>query len=134
MSATRQVLLGLVVILMPASQLPAGSKPDPREKVDTAVPEGIRLLDAKEYSSFLQKFVPPDDLKKLTMKAPLDEFAKEFGQTHAPRLLKVLQAIRGTNPTLVADGMLATFPLKEPIEGKKSITFIKVGKFWYIQN
>jgi len=119
---------------MPISQLAAGSKADPREKVDTAVPEGIRLLEAKEYSTFLQKFVPPDDLKKLTTKVPLDDFAKEFGQTHAPRLLKVLQAIRGTNPTMAVDGMLATYSFKEAVEGKKSISFTKIGKLWYLQN
>ena len=44
------------------------TKPDPREKPETAVTEGIRLLEKEEYVDFLKQFVPPDDLKELTKK------------------------------------------------------------------
>ncbi len=64
--------------------------PARREQLATAIPEGIRLLEATEFESFLKCFVPPADLKRITEETSLAEFAKTFGQRKAPRLLEVL--------------------------------------------
>jgi hypothetical protein len=112
----------------------ADSDVDPREKLETAVPEGIRLLEAKDYSTFLKNFVPPDDLKKYTENSSFDEFAKQFGETKAPRLLQVMKAIKEVKPTVDPSGMKATYELQEPIAGKKTITWLKIDKHWYIKN
>jgi hypothetical protein len=129
--ATTAVFLWLLAVISPA---PDDSKVDPREKLDTAVPEAIRLLEAKDYPTFLKNFLPPDDLKKITEKVPLDEFSKQFGENKAPRLLLVLRSIRDAKPTLDPSGNKATYELKEPIDRKKTIGWVKVDKHWYIQN
>lgn len=124
-----------ILIWLPALVgLAADSQADRREKLETAVPEGIRLLEAKDYVAFLKNFASPEDLKKFTEKTPLDEFAKEFGLEKAPRLLEVLKSIRDVKPTLELDGTKATYALKEPIGGKKVIIWVKIGKYWYIHN
>lgn len=107
---------------------------DPREKLETAIPEAIKLLEKEEFETFLEKFVPPDDLKKITAKTPLSEMAKGFGERKALRLLKILKAANGNKPTIDADGKTAVYELKEPVEGKMDISFIKVGKLWYLKN
>ena len=110
------------------------AKPDPRETLETAVPEGIRLLRAKEYKTFVESFVAPDDLKKITEKTPLEELLKEFIEQKAPKLLESLEEIKGTKPSLDSAGTKATFAFKKEIDGKNGIIFVKVGEFWYIMN
>jgi hypothetical protein len=112
----------------------AQGKADPREELETAIPEAIRLLEAKEYETFLKTFIPPDDFKSVTKQVSLEEFAKRFGKDKAADLLRVLKAIKGTKPTLDPDGTKA--PFKHGIKGapKDSITFVKMDGLWYLQN
>lgn len=107
---------------------------DPREKVETAVAEGVRLLEAKDYPTFLKNFVKPDDFKRLTEKMSLEEFATGFGEGKAEPILKVLKSLQDTKPELDATGTKATYAIKEALAGKREITFTKVDKYWYIEN
>jgi hypothetical protein len=127
-------LVALFSFTSVAPSLDADPKDDPREELESAIPEAIRLLEAKEYVTFLKNFVAPVHLKKLAEKGSLEEFAKEFGRTKSGRLLKVLKSIKDAKPELGDEGKKATFKLKEEVEGKKTIVFVKVDKFWYIQN
>jgi len=123
------------LVIAPLVTAQTKAKADPREKLDTAIPEAIRLLEAKEYETFLEKFVPPDLFKKITKETTLKEFATRFGKDKAADLLRVLKSIKDQKPTLDSKGTKATFKLKnEDKKGKDSISFVKVGKFWYIQN
>jgi hypothetical protein len=106
---------------------------DPRERLDSAISEAIRLLEAKEYVVFLERCVAPNDFERITKLGPLQEFAQRFGENKAPRLLRTLKVITGTTPTLDADGTKAVYQLR-PIEGDSTITFFKVDKYWYIAN
>ncbi len=112
----------------------AGVKDEAREKVETAIPEGIRLLEAKEYAVFLKAFVPPELLGRLTEKTTLEEFAKQFSEQKGPRLLKALQSIKGTKPLLSDDGLKATFKPKDDTGKERTLVFVKIGKYWYIGN
>ena len=107
---------------------------EPREKLGTAILEAIRLLEAKEYQTFLKSFAEPKDLETFTNGRPLEEFANRFGESKAQRLLGVLKTIVAQTPILEADGTKAVYQWTEPIEGKSSITFVKVDKYWYILN
>jgi hypothetical protein len=109
-------------------------KPDPREKLETAIPESIKMLTAKEFKPFIEKFVAPDDLKEITKRTTVEEFAKRFGEEKAETLLKVLEDIKDTKPTFDKTETKATYTLTQTIGSKKSITFKKVEKYWYIQN
>jgi hypothetical protein len=132
-------LLSLLVLLfLSAFDVSAAQaqdpKPDPREKLETAIPEGIKLLTAKEFQPFIEKFVAPDDLKEITKRTTVEEFAKRFGEEKAETLLKVLENIKDTKPTFDKTGTKATYTLTQTIGNKKTITFKKVEKYWYIQN
>ena len=110
------------------------AKPDPREELKTAIPAAIELLENKEYESFIKRFVPPIDLERILKKVTIEDFAKKFGERKSDLLLKVLNIIKDAKPKLDPDGEKATFALKEPIGGKQSMTFLKVGKYWYLGN
>jgi hypothetical protein len=128
MITCRLFLVAFSCVALVAASSAADAKADPREKLETAIPEGIRLLEAKEYAKFLKNFVSPDVLKKLTEKQTLEEFAKEFGEEKAARLLKALQTIKDAKPELDADGKKATYKLKE-----RPLIFVKIDKYWYIE-
>jgi HEAT repeat protein len=123
----------------PATTAPpsAAGEPDPRENLETAVPEGIRLLEAKDYKSFIQKFIPPEALAlmlALPPKQTIDDLAKDFGAKASSDFLQGLKAIKGLQPEMSPDGKKATFKLKEPIGGENTFCFEKIDKFWYITN
>lgn len=130
-----QTTAAAVLCLITAAYLSADEpKPDPREQLDTAIPEAIRLLEAKEHKTFLKDFVAPADLERITKNIPLDQLAERFGTDKADVLLGVLKSIKGAQPTLDAAKTRATFKLKEPIGGKEDIRWVKVEKNWYIEN
>jgi len=115
-----------------ASSAADDATPDPREKLESAIPEMIRLLETKEYTTLLKNYAPPEVLKAITGKTSLEEVAKEFGEGKAEKLLTVLKSIKEMKPTLDADGKKATY---EGLKGEKSkIVFLKIDKYWYIGN
>src|SRR5689334_13523324 len=85
---------------------------NPREKVETAVPEMIRLLEKKEYKTFIEQFAPPEVYKQIIGDQKIEEFAKAFDKELGPNLLKALQSLKDVKPTLAEDGKTATFELK----------------------
>ena len=134
MLSIRLLSISLLVFSFVSPVVGQDVKPESREALETAIPEGIRLLEAKKYKVFVEIFVPPADLKKIRERTSLEELAKSFGERKAPILLEVLKEIKGTKPSLDDTGTKATFALKEKTGGKKSITFVKIEKYWYITN
>ncbi len=134
MNASRVTVAALACVVAFAALVRGQTKADPREKLDTAIPEAIRLLEAKKYETFLQKYVVPDQLKEIIKAVSLEEFAQSFGRNKAPALLRVLKAVKGKKPSLDKEGKKATF--KHGVKGVPydSITFVKVDKFWYMRH
>jgi len=133
LKATHFVSALIVFVLASGSLLSAETTADPREKLDTAITEAIRLLEAKEYATVLQEYFYMGDLQNDTT-VSFDEILRIFANKKASRLLKALKATKSLTPVMEDKGKKATFKFKEPIERAKSITFIKIDKFWYIQN
>ncbi len=147
MTLLRTCLVLNLMLLLPAGLL-ADSKPADkdkdktsqevsdaaREKLETAIPLGIRLLEEKKYEAFLNKFVIPADLDKITAKTKLEDFAREFAKEKAGKLLAVLKEIKGETPKESEDGRKATFPLTKNVDLREAITFVKIDKYWFIQN
>ncbi len=104
------------------------------EKLETAIPEGIRLLEAKEYTLFMKSFAKPDDLKRVLEKESMDEFAKRFGETRGAILLSILKDFKDVKPKMDETGTKATYPVKTEGSPKKEMTFTKIEKRWYIEN
>lgn len=112
------------------------AKPDPRENLDTAVKEAIRLMEAKEYETFIKQFLHPEDLKRLTDSGTsVEEMAKRFAMKKAERNLEVLKELQEKKPQHSDDGRQA-FVESEKFKRmpNSKIRFQKVGKLWYIRN
>src|SRR5262245_42048385 len=108
----------------------AATPPDPRERLETAIAEGIKLLEAKDYAKFLTMFVPPE---VLASRGPIEQFAAEFASRKGPMALVALKQIQNAKPTMSPDGSVATYELiPAPEGGPGSITWQKTGKYWYI--
>ena len=132
-----RVLCMLVVLCASAAlsvAIAEEGKAEPRENLETAIPEAIRLLEAKEYVTFLTNFVNPDDFKRFTEGTTVEAFAKHFAEGNADVLLKALQSIKEAKPTMENDGKRAVYDLKEKINGRDKLAFVKVEKYWYIEN
>ena len=110
------------------------TKPNPFEKLDTAIPEGIQLLEKKEYVKFLSNFVTPSDLAEIKKTMKLEDVAKMFGGVRGAGMLKAFKEIEKEKPELSDDGKNATYKLKVPIGDKDQITFVKIKKLWHIKN
>ncbi|RCS44597.1 hypothetical protein DTL42_16865 [Bremerella cremea] len=134
MPSIRLSLVSFLLLAFAAVAWGEDAAADPRETLATAIPEGIRLLEAEQYEEFLTKFVSPADLKMITARKSMDEFVNSFNERKAARVLKALKAIEGTKPKLDAAGTKANFVFKQEIDGKKSLTFVKVDKYWYLSN
>ncbi len=134
MQKARMILAVLVGVWGCAALAMAQEKADPREKLETAIPEAIRLLEAKEYETFLKTFVAPDDMKKCLKDGSLAEFARNFAEDKAANLLLILKAIKDQKPALDAEEKKATFKHEIKSAAKDVLIFAKVEKFWYIQN
>lgn len=138
MKAIRILAVALATTFAPcltahgADAAPAAA-PAETASLETAIPYGIKLLEAKEYKAFLQAFVPPDMYKAMT-EGGSDEFVKHFAEGRAEKLLAVMKGLKDAKPTLEEDGKKANYKLGEEIAGKKSIQFIRIGTNWYINN
>ncbi|HMO36504.1 MAG TPA: hypothetical protein PKA06_10720, partial [Gemmatales bacterium] len=64
-----------------------------QEKLETAITEGIKLLEGKEYVKFLKAFVEPPELEELSKGGSIEEFAEKFAVSKGPQLLSVLKNI-----------------------------------------
>lgn len=105
-----------------------------QEKLETAIPEGIKLLEAKNYIAFIKAFIEPSYLNVNSEKEALDDLAKKFAEKKGPQLLLVLKNIQGRTPTLEEDNTKATYEVNVEGAAKKTITFRKHGKTWHIAN
>lgn len=122
----------LFAVLLPDAE-PAPKNPS--ESLETAIPHGIKLLEAKKHEEFIKTFIEPDALKKFTADPKrFADLVAGFGGEKADALLKALKEVKGEKPELVKDGKVAKFKLKTPIGGRDEIAFVKVGKTWHISN
>jgi hypothetical protein len=112
---------------------PVGS--DARSDIKTAIPEAIRLLEAKDYTNFIKNFMPPSQLAQ--MPVPVDQLAalmmsdpKTAEQFNG--LIDALKKIQSLTPTMDASGNKATFTLDPPIAGEKELSLVKENGLWYL--
>ena len=124
----------LAIVLTVAQSAPA-AKPDPREQLPTAIAEGIRLLEAKQYLAFISAFVTPAEVKSRSDRGDLEAFAQKFGESpRAAALLAALKEIQQVKPIMDKGDTVATFPLS-PMDGRpNTLRFEKIGKYWHLAN
>src|SRR6476660_1247183 len=102
---TAAVIFWPLTLLAQAAPEP---KADPREELATAVPEAIRLLEAKDYAAMLKAFIVPEEFKKIVEDGSLDALAKFFGEKKSAEMLQVVKSIEKAKPVLDAEGKTAT--------------------------
>jgi len=105
-------------------------------ELNSAIKKGIQLLEAKDHVAFLKSYVVPKELAGILKETgSIDKLAKQWPQDKAARLLKVLKQIDGKTP-LYLDGEMkrAQFDLRRSVDGKDSITFVRIKGRWYIKN
>ena len=111
------------------------TKPDPREDLKTAIPAAIEFLEDNDYESFLKRFTPPKDLDRILKRRTIEDLAKDFSDSKfSDSLLKVLNVFKGAVPNLAPGRESATIVFKKPVDGHRYITFLKVGKYWYVSD
>jgi hypothetical protein len=129
-----RTFLAVVVAGLLGSFAFAADAPE-RQSLEKAIPYAIGLLEAKDYKTFLQAFMQPEDLKEATASTSLDKIAEGFGKRRAPDMLAAFKLTKGLKPALEADGALATYTLPgRGVNGHKEIKFIRIGKNWYIMD
>jgi hypothetical protein len=129
---TLAICLGILAI--PAQQTP---KPSPRENVETTVVEALRVLESKDYRTFLQSYFPPEWVKaKLAEPGGLNAWVDVFVAHSLGNVLQHLKQASTLKPTYNEAKTLAIFPLTIQ-DGTASFTknykMVKVGRYWYIE-
>ena len=104
-----------LAMVMFAPMVQAVQTPHPRTQPESAVKEGIRLLEASKYAEFLKTFARPSELEELTAKRSIDDVAAEFGDKRAPDLLAALRAASTMKPTISAEATRAEYSFREAV-------------------
>lgn len=113
--------------------LQVASRPSPRENVGTAILEAIRLLESKDYKTFLMEFIPPDVVKARTASpAALNEWVEGFAAHSVGFLLPRLKEASKLTPTYDGQKTTATFQLKD-YDGTKWFKMVKIDRYWYVE-
>jgi hypothetical protein len=120
--------------------------PSPRAELATTIPELVRLIDAQDFETLMQDFMPPDELNALLASVgtpgqpmPLGVLAERMRQN--PRVMQQMAAaaqflnyVQTQTPIFDATGNIASYPMGKVINGQNSLTFVKVGGYWYVKN
>lgn len=117
----------------PAAAKPTG--PDPRADIKTAIPEAIRLLEAKDYANFIKSFMPPSQLSQMPI--PVDQLAAMMSADPSAAaqfqtMIDVLKRIQTLTPTMDASGNKATYTLDPPAGNEKQVSLVKENGLWYL--
>jgi hypothetical protein len=106
-----------------------------REELPTAIGEAIRLLEAKEYENFLTSYFSPDVREQLAaLKMDMAAAVNDIKGAHADAMLRALKSLKHRTPKYEKYGTVAVFPVEAPWGSTTLLTFVKVGKYWYIKN
>ena len=110
------------------------AKPRARQTPETAVAEAVRLLEAKQYETFLTEFLPPEQLKsRAGTPEALKALAQDFS-SRVDRILPLLKSASTQKPTYDEAKTTATFQGIGASEGLPPLRLIKIGEYWFIAN
>jgi len=110
------------------------------------IPELVRLIEAQDYETLMQDFMPPDELDanagRLGPTGPTDD-AGRSGQPQrqdpgmAQKMATASQfwAIsKRKHPPLTRPAKMASYPMPMVINGKSSVDFVKEAGNWYVKD
>lgn len=110
------------------------SQQQARTKIETAIPDMIKMIESEEYTELFNTYVNPKDLKQMTQKQPLNDLIKNFVENgKSEKLLNILKHAQTVKPIYNETKTSAVYK-KETISTKKDLILIKQNGFWYIIN
>jgi len=127
-----KLLTTLILLLLPAVAL--ADEPDPRASLDTAIADGIKLLTAKDFETFVNRYAAPDELREMKAADEFEAVVQRFAGDKSELLLIVLKEIKGKEPKLTRKNHLATFPIEHKKSPRETIEFEKIEGLWYLAN
>src|SRR5688572_17168819 len=105
------LVLSLSILAVPVQVV---SKPPLRENAEASLREALRLIEGKDYRTFLLEFMPPEFVKTRTKSAAaLDEWVEYFAKQGVVYTLPKIKEASKVTPTYDEAKTTATFPLKE---------------------
>ncbi len=88
----------------------------------------IAMLEHKEHRAFLERFIAPEDRRKLLEDGGIDALLPSFAADKADALLEILRDLRGRSPR--REGQRAIFDRG----GNKEVIWVFANGRWYIKN
>jgi hypothetical protein len=127
----------------PEPPRPAETGPRPAEKekapkaetLEEAIALALDMLTSYRHEEMLERFIAPDDKKRILERQTMKELAQKFAERKANRLIDCLKYVKGRPPEMSEGGSRAKFDLGgSNIKGPNDITFVRIGDVWYIGN
>jgi hypothetical protein len=125
-------LTTLVLLLLPAVAF--ADESDPRASLESAIADGIKLLAAKDFETFITRYAAPDELREMKAADEFEEVVQRFAGGKSELLLIVLKEIKDKEPKLTRKERLATFPIEYKKSPRETIEFEKIEGLWYLAN
>jgi hypothetical protein len=106
---------------------------DPRQSVDTAIPDFTRMVDSGDYVTAAETYVQiPPNVTAQQFVAGLEQ------NPNFPQLVQMVQdtmrATQGMTPTYNEAGDTATYNFPAPVDGQTSVRWRKIGTQWYLDS
>ena len=108
--------------------------PSDTSQLKEMIQAGIKLLEAKKYEAFLNRYPVPAEREKMLKQRSLEEMARSFSKRHAERLLAIFRQIEGEVPMFTVDGQRADYKVDLENFSRDRVVFEKIGGHWYLRN
>lgn len=108
---------------------------DPLASVESAVEHLIEVLEKRDYDTFFEKCIRPDDRDRVLAKVTKEEFVRMAKEKFGPELLRGLKEVKGKSPTYEKGvgeySARANLEPRKPVADGKYIRFFKLDGRWY---
>ena len=127
MVAWRAVLIGGLGVVAAGCRAPPPAPEPSAGEVRTALALAVGLLEARDHTGFVERFLPPDELECALAcgETPAVVAAKRLADPSA--LLTRLRQVRGRDPAFADRGATAVFE-----GGGARVVFRRVSGAWYL--
>jgi hypothetical protein len=132
---TEKLLISILLLILIIGCKAQNTKvKDPQSTIETSIDDCISLLEKKEYKTIFEKYIYPEDLKKILQDMTIDKLTLSFAEKKADRMLKGLKIARNKKIEYKENGSVGIIDLGEVESGPKDFVFRKVKDLWYISN
>jgi hypothetical protein len=102
------------------------------EDPEKALAVAIKLLESKDHTGFVKRFMPPDLLAKELEKRGIDHIANEELGDRAEEWLREFKLVKGMKPVFSDERTKATFNGKDENGKSVKVRFVLTDGKWYL--